>query len=443
MRRPQLAEFMRRMDKDSVAVITSAPEAVRSNDTHYRYRQDSDFFYLTGLDEPDSVAVIRPAHPDHPYTLFVRPRDPERETWEGRRAGVEGARELYGADAAHPVEEFGEKLGGLLDGARNVYYRLGARAELDGLLVKQIGAMRQRGRTQRAPDSITDPGVILSEMRLVKTPDEIELMQRAADIAAEAHVEAMRAARPGMYEYEIEALVEYVFRRRGAAGPAYTSIVGGGANATVLHYVTNDSALRDGELLLIDAGCEFKGYASDITRTFPVANRFTAAQREIYSVVLEAQLACVEMARPGVTMEDLNERAVRMLTDGMLRLGLLRGDAEKLIEGKEYRKFFMHGLGHFLGLDVHDVGRYQLDDGPRKLAPGNVITVEPGLYVGAEAEGVPDRFRGVGVRIEDDVLITEDGRRVLTDKVPKQIDEIEALTARAASDNATSEVRRR
>jgi Xaa-Pro aminopeptidase len=430
MRRPQLAEFMRRMEENSVAVIASAPEAVRSNDTHYRYRQDSDFFYLTGLDEPDSIAVIRPGHEEHPYALFVRPRDAERETWEGRRAGVEGARDVYGADAAFPVEEFAEKLAGMLDGARNVYYRLGVRADLDGLLVRQIGAMRQRGRTQRAPDSITDPGAILSEMRLVKTEEEIELMQRAADISAEAHAEAMRAARPGMYEYEIEALVEYVFRRRGAAGPAYTTIVGAGANATVLHYVTNDSVLRAGDLLLIDAGCELGGYASDITRTFPVAGRFTAAQREIYSVVLETQLACVEMVRPGVSMEDLNECAVQMLTDGMLRLGLLQGDAGKIVEEKGYRKFFMHGLGHFLGMDVHDVGRYRLDDGPRKLAPGNVITVEPGLYVPADAEDVPDRFRGVGVRIEDDVLVTEDGRRVLTGKVPKQIEEIEELTAR-------------
>jgi Xaa-Pro aminopeptidase len=432
MRRPQLAEFVRRMDEDSVAIIASAPEAVRSNDTHYRYRQDSDFLYLTGLDEPDSIAVIRPGHGEHPYTLFVRPRDPERETWEGRRAGTEGARETYGADAAFPVEEFAEKLSEILDGARNVYFRLGARPDLDELLVRQIGAMRQRSRAQRAPEAITDPGVILSEMRLVKTGEEIDLMQRSADIAAEAHVEAMRAARPGMYEYEIEALVEYVFRRRGAAGPAYTTIVGAGANATVLHYVTNDSVLRAGDLLLIDAGCELRGYASDITRTFPVSGRFSAAQRELYTVVLDTQLACVEAVAPGVTMEDLNDLAVRMLTDGMLRLGLLEGAAEKLVEGKEYRKFFMHGVGHFLGLDVHDVGRYKLDDGPRKLAPGNVITVEPGLYVSADAEGVPGRFRGVGIRIEDDVLVTEGGRRVLTDKVPKRIEEIEELTARAA-----------
>jgi len=418
------------MGDDSVAVIAAAPEAVRSNDTHYRYRQDSDFYYLTGFDEPESIAVIRPAHPEHPYVLFVRPRDPERETWDGRRAGLEGARELYGADAAFPAEEFGEKLGGLLEGARNVYYRLGARPDLDALLVKRIGEMRARSRTQSAPDSITDTAAILHEMRLVKTDEEIELMQRAADISSEAHVEAMRAARPGMMEYEIEALVEYVFRRRGATGPAYTTIAGGGANATVLHYVTNDAPLRAGDLLLIDAGCEFRGYAADITRTFPVSGRFTAAQREIYSVVLDTQLACVETVKPGVTMEDLNELAVGMLTEGMVRLGLLRGETAKLIEEKEYKKFFMHGLGHFLGMDVHDVGRYRLGDAPRPLAAGNVITVEPGLYVAPDAEGVPDKFRGVGVRIEDDVLVTADGRRVLTDKVPKLVDEIEELTAR-------------
>ncbi len=431
MQRPQLAEFMRRMEPGSVAVIASAPEAVRSNDTHYRYRQDSDFYYLTGFDEPEAIAVLLPAHEEHRYVLFVRPRDPERETWDGRRAGVEGARELHGADAAFPFADFKEKLPELLNGARNVYYRLGANAELDTLLVKEITAMRARGRLFRAPDSITDPGVILGEMRLVKSAAEIELMQRAADIAAEAHTEAMRAARPGVWEYEIEALIEYVFRRGGASAPAYTSIVGGGANATVLHYVTNDAQLRDGDLLLIDAGAEYQTYASDITRTFPVNGRFTAAQREIYTVVLEAQEACIGMVRPGVSVEDLNTRAVELLTEGMVRLGLLAGEAAKLIEEKEYKKFFMHGIGHYLGMDVHDVGLYKVDGRPRPLAPGVVITVEPGLYVGADAESVPDRFRGVGVRIEDDVLVTADGCRVLTDKVPKQIDEIEALMARS------------
>jgi Xaa-Pro aminopeptidase len=430
MRRPQLAEFMRRMGEGSVAVVAAAPEAVRSNDTHYRFRQDSDFYYLTGFDEPEAVAVVAPAREENRYVLFVRPRDPERETWEGRRAGVEGARETFGADAAFPAAELADKLAELLDGARNLYYRLGANPALDQLVVRTLGEMRAQSRKYAVPDSVTDPGAILHEMRLVKTEDEIELMQRAADISAEAHEEAMRAARPGMMEYEIEALIEYVFRRSGAAAPAYTTIVGGGANATVLHYTANDAPLRDGDLLLIDAGAEFRSYAADITRTFPVSGRFSGAQRELYSVVLTAQLACVEMCAPGVTLEDLNARAVEVLTEGMLRLGLLRGDAAKLIEEKEYKKFFMHGVSHFLGMDVHDVGRYRVGGRPRPLAPGMVVTVEPGLYVAPDAEGVPERFLGAGVRIEDDVLVTETGRRVLTSKVPKQIEEIEELMAR-------------
>ncbi|MDQ3907857.1 MAG: Xaa-Pro aminopeptidase, partial [Acidobacteriota bacterium] len=430
MPRPQLAEFMRRMEPGSVAVIPAAPEAMRSNDTQYRYRQDSDFYYLTGFDEPESIAVIAPSRDPDKFTLFVRPRDPEQETWVGRRAGVEGAKERHGADAAFPVSEFRDKLAELLNGATNVYYRLGVRRDIDDVLIKQLGEMRLRGRLYTAPDSITDPSAVLGEMRLVKSDEEIELMQRAADIAAEAHVLAMQQARPGMYEYEIEALIEYHFRKSGAAAPAYGTIVGGGANATILHYVTNDAPLRDGDLLLIDAGAEYQGYASDITRTFPVSGRFSAAQRDIYEAVLAAQVACVEMVRPGVTWDDLNERAVRMLTESMVRLGLLEGDVDKLVEEKTYRRFFMHGVGHFLGLDVHDAGRYKLNGASRPLQPGTVITVEPGIYVAPDADGVPDKYRGIGVRIEDDVLVTPDGHRVLTDAAPKQVEEIEALTAR-------------
>jgi Xaa-Pro aminopeptidase len=430
MPRSQLAEFMRRMEPDSVAVITSAPEATRSNDTHYRYRQDSDFYYLTGFDEPEAIAVVAPSREEDKFTLFVRPRDPEQETWVGKRAGVEGAKERHGADAAFPVAEFREKLGELLNGARNVYYRLGVRADLDEALIKQIGEMRTRSRQYVAPDSITDPSAILGEMRLVKSEEEIELMQRAADIAAEAHVEAMKAVRPGMMEYEIEALIEYHFRRSGASAPAYGSIVGGGANATILHYVTNESELRDGDLLLVDAGAEFRGYASDITRTFPVSGRFTDAQRDIYDAVLAAQVACVEMVKPGVTMDDLNNYAIKLLTESMVRLGLLEGQVEKLIEEKTYRRFFMHGIGHFLGLDVHDAGRYQLEGKSRPLTPGVVITVEPGLYISEDAENIPDKYRGIGVRIEDDVLVTPEGYRVLTTKVPKGVEEIEKLMAR-------------
>lgn len=432
MPRPQLAEFMSRLGQDSVAIISSAPEATRSNDTNYRYRQNSDFYYLTGFDEPESIAVIAPGNEEHKYTLFVRPRNPEREIWDGRRAGVEGALSAHGADAAHPIEEFPGKLGDLISNARNLYYRIGAgNAELDDRIIKEIGRMRIMGRKNiNPPEAIIDPGVILHEMRLIKSADEIELMQRAADIAAEAHVEAMKQARPGMKEYEIEALLEYNFRRSGAAGPAYTSIVGTGANATVLHYINNDATLRDGELLLIDAGAEYQGYASDITRTFPVNGRFTTAQRDIYDLVLETQMDCVKRARPGISMEELKSHSIEMLTEGMVRLGLLEGETARLIEEKKYEQFYMHGLGHFLGIDVHDVGRYFRDGESRRLEPGMVITVEPGLYVSEKTENIPDKYLGIGVRIEDDVLITEDGPRVLSHKVPKQPEEIEELMAR-------------
>jgi len=430
MLRPQLAEFMRRMEADSVAIIAAAPERTRSNDTEYRYRQDSDFHYLTGFPEPEAIAVIAPNHPEHKFTLFVRPRDPERETWDGRRYGVEGAVASFGADKALPVAEFHEKVRELLNGARNLYYRLGVNPELDEAIIQSLHAMRARSRVYRAPDAITDPGVILHEMRLIKTDAEIELMQRSADIAAAAHVEAMKATKPGVNEYEIEALLEYVFRRRGATAPAYNSIVGGGANATVLHYVTNDAPLRAGDLLLVDAGAEYQGYASDITRTFPVNGRFSAAQREVYEVVLETQLACIELVKPGVTMGALNERARQMLTAGMVRLGLLTGEPAKLIEDESYKRFYMHTVGHFLGRDVHDVGRYQVDGQERPLESGIIITVEPGLYIAESAENIPDQYRGIGVRIEDDVLVTAAGHRVLTSKAPKQIEEIEKLMAR-------------
>jgi Xaa-Pro aminopeptidase len=428
MQRPQLAEFMKRMAENSVAIIPGSVEATRSNDTHYRYRQSSDFLYLTGFDEPESIAVITPSK-EHKYTLFVRPRDPEREIWDGRRAGIEGARSLYGADEAFPIEEFKEKLSDILNGATNLYYRIGeGDAELDRTIIKEIARMRSMGRRGVTPPvAIVDTGAILHEMRLIKTSDEIALMQRAADIAAEAHRLAMREARPGINEYEIEALIEYHFRRSGAAAPAYTSIVGGGANATILHYINNDAELRDGDLLLIDAGAEFQGYASDITRTFPVNGRFTEAQRDVYELVLEAQTACIEMVRPGVTMDELHERSVEILTAGMVRLGLLTGEPTKLIEEEKYKQFYMHRLGHFLGMDVHDVGRYQIDGQARPLEPGMVITVEPGIYIAADTKEIPEKYLGIGVRIEDDVLVTMEGRRVLTDKAPKEVREIEQL----------------
>jgi Xaa-Pro aminopeptidase len=430
MIRPQLAEFMKRMDQKAVAIIPAAREATRSNDTQYRYRQDSDFFYLTGFEEPESIAIVAPGR-DQKYTLFVRPRDPEREIWDGKRYGVDGAKSEFGAEEAHPIAEFDEKLHDILDGANILYYRLGVNPELDERIIREIARMRSLNRKPiHPPRTIVDPATIIHEMRVIKSDEEIEIMQRAADIAAEAHVEAMKSVRSGMMEFEIEAMLEHFFRRQGASGPAYTSIVGAGANATVLHYISNNGQLRDGDLLLIDAGAEYKGYASDITRTFPINGKFTRPQREIYDLVLETQRACVEMVRPGITHDAIKARSVEILTEGMVRLGLLQGDPKELIKERKHEKFYMHGLGHMLGIDVHDVGVYYYEKESRALEPGVVMTVEPGLYVSPNAQDVPEQYLGIGVRIEDDVLCTQNGPRVLTHKVPKNADEIEALMAR-------------
>jgi Xaa-Pro aminopeptidase len=418
------------MDQKSVAIIPSARETVRSNDTHFRFRQDSDFYYLTGFEEPESIAVIAPAR-ETKYTMFLRPRDPEREIWDGRRAGIEGAKSEYGAQEAFSISEFAEKLEEILDGAESLYYRLGVHPDLDEMIIRKITSMRTFNRKPiQFPTTIIDPATIVHEMRVLKSAEEIDIMQRAADIAAEAHVEAMKAVRPGMKEYQVEALIEQIFRQKGAAAPAYTSIVGAGANATVLHYINNDGELRDGELLLVDAGAEYKGYASDITRTYPISGKFSKAQREIYDLVLEAQMSCVEMVRPGVTHEQLKNHSIEILTAGMVRLGLLKGEPEELIKEDKYKQFYMHGLGHMLGIDVHDVGRYYFDKESRALEPGVVMTVEPGLYVAPDTKDIPEQYLGIGVRIEDDVLCTQNGPRVLTNKVPKDAGEIEALMAR-------------
>jgi len=418
------------MAPKSVAIIPGAHDTRRSNDTHYRFRQDSDFFYLTGFEEPDAIAVVK-LEGDKKYTLFVRPRDPEREIWDGRRAGVEGAKSEFGAEDAYPAAEFDSKLADFLDGTDVLYYRLGVDADLDNKIIQEIARMRSLNRKPiNPPQTIVDPATIIHEMRVLKSAEELEIMQTAADIAAEAHCEAMKTVRAGMQEYEVEALIEQVFRRRGAAGPAYTSIIGGGPNATVLHYINNDGQLRDGELLLIDAGAEYKGYASDITRTFPINGRYTKPQREIYDLVLKAQMSCVEMVRPGVTHDQLKQHSIEVLTEGMLELGLLEGKTEELIKDKKYEKFYMHGLGHMLGIDVHDVGRYYFGTESRSLEPGVVMTVEPGIYIAPDSDGVPDQYRGIGVRIEDDVLCTSNGPRVLTTKVPKHAEEIEALMSK-------------
>ena len=439
MIKPQLKEFMRRIDRDSVTIIPAAREAVRSHDTHYRYRQNSDFFYLTGFEEPDAIAVIAPSR-DKPFTLFVRPRDLEQEIWTGYRAGVEGAVADYGADEAFTIAEFDEKLPEIINGPAVLYYAFGhTTPEMDQKIIRQLTLMRETNRKPlEPPRTIVDPSSILHEMRVLKSPEEVEIMQRAADIAAEAHVEAMKLVRPGMMEYEVEAMLEAYFRKHGASGSSYTSIVGGGGNATVLHYIDNKDQLQDGDLLLVDAGAEYKGYASDITRTFPINGEFTDGQRDIYDLVLKCQKSCVDMVRPGVRLEDLKTHSVEILTEGMVELGLLKGDPKKLIEEKKYMQFYMHNLGHYLGIDVHDAGRYYFKGESRPAEVGMVMTIEPGLYISPDTSRIPEGFNkdiptkylGIGVRIEDDVCVTENGARVLTHKVPKEREEIEALMAK-------------
>jgi len=439
MIKPQLKEFMRRIDKDSVAIIPAAREAVRSHDTNYRYRQNSDFFYLTGFEEPEAIAVIAPSR-DKKFTLFVRPRDLEQEIWTGYRAGVEGAVTDYSADQAFTINEFDEKLPEIINGPSVLYYAFGhTTPEMDQKIIRQLTLMRETNRRPlEPPRMIVDPSSILHEMRVVKSPEETEIMQRAADIAAEAHVEAMQAVRPGMMEYEVEAMLEAYFRRHGASGSSYTSIVGAGGNATVLHYIDNKDQLQDGDLLLVDAGAEYKGYASDITRTFPINGKFSDAQRDIYELVLKCQKSCVDMVRPGVRLEDLKTHSVEVLTEGMVELGLLKGNPKKLIEEKKYMQFYMHNLGHYLGIDVHDAGRYYFNGESRPAEVGMVMTIEPGLYISPDTSRIPEGFNqeipakylGIGVRIEDDVCVTENGARVLTHKVPKEREEIETLMAK-------------
>ena len=421
------------MEPNSIAIIPAAHETTRSYDTEYRFRQDSDFWYLTGFPEPDAVAIIDPASKT-PYTLYVRPRDLEMETWFGRREGVEGAVKNYKADRAFSIDRFDADLAKLLDGHEKLYYRFAVDKVLDQKILTYLSNQRvRRLKTAYPPHTIIDPTIILGEMRLHKNEDEVEMMQRAADIAAEAHVLAMKKVKPGMNEFQVESLMESYMRDKGANGVAYNSIIGGGDNATILHYVENNMPLKDGDLILIDAGAEYRGYASDITRTFPVNGKYTKAQREVYEVVLDVQKKCVEYTKTGNTVKGRQEYSIELLTEGMKKLGLLKGSTKDLIKKKSYMKYYMHGVGHYLGLDVHDAGRYFTDQEAKRskpFAPGMVLTVEPGLYIPPDDKSAPAKYRGIGIRIEDDVLVTEDGNRNLTTKVPKEIDEIEALMAK-------------
>ncbi|AMU97429.1 aminopeptidase P N-terminal domain-containing protein [Xanthomonas citri] len=424
-------QLMQMAGDQAILILPAAPERVRSHDTHYPYRQDSDFWYLSGFAEPEAVLVLVPGRRHGEAILFCRERDAEREAWDGPREGQEGAVERYGMDDAYPIDDVDEILPGLLEGRSRVYYHFGRDVDFDLKLIGWLKRVREQVRHgAQPPHEFLELGHLLHEQRLFKSRDEIALMQQAADISVRAHRAAMRLARPGVHEYELQAEVEREFRAADA-WPAYGSIVGTGSNACVLHYRANNARSRDGELVLIDAGAEYRGYAADITRTFPVNGRFAPAQRALHDLVGAAQAAALAQARPGVAYEAGHLAAVETLTEGLLRLGLLKGKLERNIADGHYKRFYRHKTGHWLGLDVHDVGDYRLAGDSRLLEPGMVFTIEPGLYVSADDTSVEAKWRGIGIRTEDNVLITADGHRVLTDALARSAEAIEAEMASA------------
>ena len=434
------AEFARRrknlmgmMDKHTIAIIPGAREVTRSRDTEYPFRQNSDLFYLTGFEEPDAVLVLVPGRRQGQVVLFCRERDPDMELWNGYRLGPEGAVAYLGVDDAFPIDDLDEILPGLIEGTQRIYYSMGHDDVVDQRVMGWVNQIRKLVRTGAAPPAdFTDLAFLLHEQRLIKSAAEVRVMRKAGEISAAAHVRAMQECQPGRYEYHLEAAIQHTFAEHGARFPAYNSIVGSGANACVLHYTDNASKMRAGDLVLIDAGCEYQGYAADITRTFPVSGQFSTEQRAIYDLVLEAQRAAIAKVRPGNTWNQPHDATVRVITRGLIKLGLLRGKERELIKAEAYRDFYMHRAGHWLGLDVHDVGEYRVDGRWRQLEPGMVLTIEPGIYIAADNTKVPKRWRGIGVRIEDDVVVTEQGCDVLTGDVPKRADEIEALMLQAS-----------
>lgn len=411
-----------------IAIIPAATERTRNADTHYEFRQDSDFFYLTGFDEPDAVLIVAPHRDNEHSVLFLRPRDRSQEIWTGKRLGVEDAPSGLGVDAAHAIDALDQQLPSLLVGHETLYYSLGRDEAFDRRVLQALERARwEVRRGGKAPEQIVEPGTIVHEMRLHKDAGEIEKMRRAAAITRLGHVAAMRGTKPGKHEYELEALLEYEYHANGAQATAYPSIVAGGDNATILHYSSNRDVLHDGTLVLVDSAAEFDNYASDVTRTWPVSGRFTPEQRAIYEIVLRAQQAAIEDVRPGRPFDAYHLTAIRTLCEGLIDLGILKGSVDEAIEQGSYRDFYMHRTGHYIGIDVHDVGRYRAeDDSSRILEPGMVMTVEPGLYFHRDV-ACDERFKGIGVRIEDDILCSEDGPVNLSPDIPKDIQEVESL----------------
>jgi Xaa-Pro aminopeptidase len=419
---------------DGAIILTAGHMATRNSDVEHEYRQDSTFWYLTGFDEPDAVAVLRPGHEEHPYVLFVNPFDPKFEIWLGQRAGVDGAKGNLGADEAFPIEELEEKLPELLEETQTLYYALGSDQEMDSLVTDLVKRRRSGGqRNGNYIQRVADPGIAIASMRVVKSAKELESLQRAIDITAQGFDAAIRQTQAGHREYHIQTALESEFRRMGSLRNGYPSIVASGENSCVLHYIKNRSELQDGDLLLIDAGAEIDYYGADITRTWPVSGKFTPKQRDVYDLVLEAQKKAIELIAPGVEFGDVHKKAREVLIQGLKDFGILQGDVDHIIEEKEHEPYYMHGTSHWLGLDVHDAGVYKNGDDSIVLQEGMVFTVEPGLYFGRQAEDAPDHLKDIGIRIEDDVVVTADGYRVMSSAIPKEPDELEALVGMTAS----------
>lgn len=424
-------QLMQQVGASGIVILPTAKETARNNDAVYPFRQNSDFYYLTGFDEPDAVVVLAPKRKEGEYILFNRPRDREREIWDGYRAGQAGACKQYHADQSFPIEQFATLLPDLLAGRESIHYPLGRDKTFDKLLINAMTELRTKVRGGlQAPIAFVDITPSLHEMRLFKSKDEIEAIRKAVEITYKGHQAAIQICQPGMYEYQLEAAMMYEFLNHGARFTAYNSIVGTGANTCILHYVNNNQKIADGDLILIDAGAEWENYAADITRTFPANARFSAEQRSIYDLVLAAQLAGIKSVKPGASFLAAQTAIVNVITQGLIDLGILRGNLNQLIEKQAYLPFYMHRSGHWLGLDVHDVGRYRLNNKWRPLEPGMVLTVEPGIYISADIPGVDKRWHNIGVRIEDDVLVTKKGHEVLSSMIPKQAADIEAMMGR-------------
>lgn len=421
--------LMQMVGKDGIIILPNAPVRMRNRDAEYPYRSDSDFYYLTGFPEPESVLVLAPGRKHAEFILFCRESDAEQETWHGRRAGQEGACEIYGADDSFPIADIDDILPGMLENRERVYYTMGRHPEFDKHVMDWLNRLRKQSRAGvHTPGEFVDLDHFLHDMRLYKSRSEVAAMRRAAKAAIKGHQRAMRVCKPGMNEAQIEAELIHAFMKNGCRFPAYTSIVAGGANACILHYTENRDELNDGDLLLIDAGAEHDHYASDITRTFPVNGKFSRAQKEVYEIVLAAQHAAIEKVQPGNHWNDPHEAAVQVITQGLVDMGLLKGRVSTLVKKEAYKKYYMHRTGHWLGMDVHDVGDYKVGEEWRVLEPGMVLTIEPGLYI-PQAKGVAKKWWNIGIRIEDDVLVTRDGHDVLSEGIVKSVDEIEALMA--------------